>query len=208
MKTNCKTFAVLLGVVLISTLLTSMASAECASYYSPKAGASLQPQSWLAQSRSATLLQVSDDRHFFNEPIVGMWKVTFIAKGNVGPGLPPDGAVVDNAFAQWHSDGTEIMNSSRDPATQSFCLGVWEKVGHLRYKLNHFAISWDPVHHPGSPLGPANIREDVVLSRDGNNFLGTFTIDQYDESGNLLVHITGLLTGTRITVDTPASSLF
>jgi len=136
-----------------------------------------------------------------------MWHVLFTAKGNVGPGLPPDGAPVDNAIAQWHSDGTEIMNSGRNPATQSFCLGVWKKVSFLHYKLNHFAISWDPTVDPNNPQGPANIREDVILSPDGKTFKGTFTIDQYDESGNLLIQITGLLSGTRITVDTPVSGV-
>jgi hypothetical protein len=30
--------------------------------------------------------------------------------------------VIDAGFAQWHSDGTEIMNSHA-PATSNFCLG-------------------------------------------------------------------------------------
>jgi hypothetical protein len=46
-------------------------------------------------------------------------------------------------FSQWHSDGTEILNSSRPPATSNFCLGVWEKTGPFAYKLNHFALSSD-----------------------------------------------------------------
>jgi hypothetical protein len=85
---------------------------------------------------------------------------------------------------------------------------VWEKVDHLKYKLNHFAISWDPVHDPNNPLGLGNIREDVVLSPNGKNFVGKFTIDQYDQTGHLLVHLVGQLAGTRITADTPASTLF
>jgi len=52
--------------------------------------------------------------------IVGFWKVTFVAQGN--PGIP-DGAVIDFGYAQWHGDGTEILNSSRPPATGNFCLG-------------------------------------------------------------------------------------
>ncbi len=31
---------------------------------------------------------------------------------------------VDNAFVQWHSDGTEIMNSRRPAQDGNFCLGV------------------------------------------------------------------------------------
>ncbi len=97
------------------------------------------------------------------------------------------------------------MNSSRPPVTQSFCLGVWKKVGGLRYKLNHFAISWDPNNNL---VGPGNIREEVALSPTGKKFNGTFTIDQFDQAGNTLVHITGHLSGIRITADSPASVAF
>jgi hypothetical protein len=141
--------------------------------------------------------------HDSDGSIVGMWQVQFIAEGNNGN--PPDGTPIDNAFVQWHSDGTEIMNSSRDPATQSFCLGVWKQVGPRHYRLNHFAKSWDSI--AGQPAGPANVREDVVLSHNGRSFSGTFTIDQYDESKNLLAHVVGRLEGRRITVSTPIDSI-
>jgi len=198
MKAAFETFAAALGVALIGTLLPATANADCGVP---------APASWQGQSgfESGSLRLASDFGS--RDPIVGMWKVTFIAEGNVGPGLPPDGVVVDNAFVQWHSDGTEIMNSSRNPATQSFCLGVWKRVDSRHYRLNHFAISWDPTVDPDHPQGPANIREDVTLSPNGRAFSGTFTIDQYDQSGNLLAHLTGRLEGRRITVDTPASSL-
>src|SRR5262249_45476193 len=42
--------------------------------------------------------------------IIGFWHVPFISKGT---GFIPDGTVVDRGFAQWHADGTEILNSSR-----------------------------------------------------------------------------------------------
>ena len=181
MKTTLKWFVPAAGLALTALLLPAAASAECG----------LAPASWGGHEPGS-------------DPIVGMWQVTFTAEGN--PGGPPDGTVLDSAFAQWHSDGTEIMNSSRNPVTQSFCLGVWERVGHRQYKLNHFGISWDP-SAPDHPLGPANIREDVTLSHDGETFQGTFTIDQYDDSKNLLVHLTGRLQGRRITVDTTVGSL-
>jgi len=76
----------------------------------------------------------------------------------------------------------------------------------LRYKLNHFAISWDTNNNL---VGPGNIREEVVLSPTGKKFNGTFTIDQFDQAGrNTLVHITGRLSGIRITADSPASVAF
>lgn len=194
MKAAFATIAAALGVVVIGMLPVPV-SADCG----VPASASWEGPGGFA---SGSLRPVSENRS--RDPIVGMWKVTFIAEGNVGPGLPPDGVVLDKAFAQWHSDGTEIMNSSRNPATQSFCLGVWKRVGSHRYELNHYAISWDPTVDPDHPQGPANIREEVALGADKNTFSGRFTIDQYDQSGNLQVHLTGRLEGTRITVDTPA----
>ena len=93
----------------------------------------------------------------------------------------------------------QILNSSRAPATQSFCLGVWEKTGSSMYKLNHFPLSWNP---DGTLLGPANIREEITLSPDHNSYTGTFTLDQYDPNGNNLVHLAGQVKAKRITVDT------
>jgi len=134
-------------------------------------------------------------------PIVGFWHVKFISKGT---GFIPDGTVVDMGFSQWHSDGTEILNSSRPPATSNFCLGVWAKTGPSTYKLNHFALSSDL---NGNMIGPANIREDVTLDAHGTGYSGTFSISQYDTSGNLLVQIVGEVVATRITVDTKLSDL-
>ena len=200
MKIAFKKVATALGILLFGAMLAATANADCGSY---SGKASFRPQSWLGQS-GVSLLQVN----FFDEPIVGMWRVKFIAEGNVGPGLPPDDAVIDNTFAQWHSDGTEVMNSSRNPVSGSFCLGTWKRVGLFRYRLNHFAIPWDQTNDPEHPDGIDNIREDVILSPNGKTFKGTFTIDHYDSSGVARVHITGKLEGTRLTPDTPATSLF
>ena len=149
--------------------------------------------------------------HFsFEDPIVGMWKVLFIAKGN-GSGGPPDEAVIDSAIVQWHADGTEIMNSGRPAQDGNFCLGVWEKTGINKYKLNHFALGNDPANAPsgiGNPAGPTHIQEAVTLSRDGNQYSGSFILDATDPSGNSEAHIIGVIKATRITVNTPLSVFF
>jgi hypothetical protein len=129
--------------------------------------------------------------------IVGFWKAKFTAEGNSGG--PPDGTVIDSPFVQWHSDGTEIMNSTRIPATSSFCLGIWHKTGKLTYELNHFALSFDTSNNF---VGPAQIREQITLDKKGNTYSGTFTIDQYNPAGTLLAEVKGNLTATRVTVDT------
>jgi hypothetical protein len=188
--------AVLLGVVCVST-----ATAQCGSFRLHNAGAiELQAFPGVTQFQRASLSlaaapQGTDDR------IVGFWKVKFVAEGN--PGIPDD-TVIDNAFVVWHGDGTEIMNSSRPPATGNFCLGVWQKSGPSRYELNHFGLSSDP---GGKLIGPAQIREQVTLDRGGDRYEGTFTIDQYDLSGNPGPHVSGRITGTRITVDTPVADV-
>lgn len=144
-----------------------------------------------------------------NAPIVGFWFIQLTAKGNTAEStglpadfVPPDGAVIDSGYSQWHSDGTEIDNSSREPVTGNFCLGVWENNGGLQYKLNHFAISWTFDGSTETYQGPANIRQDVTVSSDHNSFSGSFTIDQYNAGGNPLVHLTGDIVGQRITAGT------
>ena len=106
------------------------------------------------------------------------------------------------------------MNSGRPPQNGDFCLGVWEKTGRSRHKLNHFALGnvIDPAHPTviGPPGGPTQIVEDIILSRDGNHYAGWFTLDAYDTNHVLLPggHIIGIVTATRITVHTPVTSVF
>src|ERR1700737_275460 len=213
MKTMLKKMITIVGLVLVGTILTATASAECLSYL-PKhnAGAVVSPQSWSgATFRPASLLMISE--HDSDDcSIVGFWKVAFTSKGNE-PNIP-DGAPIDSGYVQWHSDGTEIMNSGRPPQNGDICLGVWEKTGRSKYKLNHFANGnvIDPTNPTaiGPPGGPTQIVEDIILSRDGNRYAGRFTLDAYDTNNVLLPggHIVGIVTATRITVHTPVTSVF
>ena len=189
-----------LTLLFLGTLCVSKATALCGYVGGPTAP--VQPQHWQgpAPFRPASLLLVAD--HDADDRIVGFWKVEFVSEGTDGI---PDGTVIDNGFAQWHSDGTEIMNSSRPPATGNFCLGVWHKSGRSSYKLNHFGLSWDS---NGTFIGPARIQVEVTVDHSGNTYAGTFTIEQYDPAGNLIPPtITGKVTATRITVDTPVEHL-
>ena len=142
--------------------------------------------------------------------IVGMWQFVFTSQGNnVAPFFIPDGAPLDAGYAQWHSDETEIMNSSRDPATSSFCLGTWKRLAKRTYKLNHFALSWDNTGMFCTPqggasscfVGVANIREEVALDRHGNSYSGSVTIDQYDSEDHSMFRLTGTISAHRITAD-------
>jgi len=191
MKTRLKKAMGGVAMVVLGIFLCGIAVAQCPGGPVPKA--KLHRQAWKQANASAQLILASDEM----DPIVGMWRVQLVV-GN---------QVIDQAVSQWHADGTEIMNSSRNPETQSFCLGVWKKV-RSTYKLNHYAISWDQNFSTTQPLGVANIRETVKLADDGKSFSGSFTLNQYDPSGNPLATISGSVVGYRIDVETDLKVLF
>jgi hypothetical protein len=191
----------ILILAIVSVCFHATASAACGN--SGKFGAALQRQSWrgFVPAQAGSLLRVADDSE--SDGIVGMWRVTFTAQGNQTG--PPDGTPIDNALVTWHSDGTEIMNSARPPQDGNFCMGVWKKTGKDTYKLNHFALGNDTANAPGgigNPAGPTRIFELVTLSPDGKHYSGAFTLDAYDTSGNVIAHIVGVISATRITVNT------
>jgi hypothetical protein len=207
MRNTIRTVLVTFGLLIAASALAVNARAQCGASDGPmtsNTATALLLRSAPLKAATATASAQSSQSHQVapvGAEIVGFWHVKFISKGTT---FIPDGTVVDMGFSQWHSDGTEILNSSRPPATSNFCLGVWEKTGPFTYKLNHFALSSDL---NGNMIGPANIREDVTLDVHGASYTGTFSIDQYDTSGNLLVHIIGEVKATRITVDTKVSDL-
>lgn len=195
------------AVLSIAMLATPAVKAACAPDLSQ-----FRPSSFSAPSTGAggfvRTRQDDDDL----APIVGLWKVTMTAKGNQ---LIPDGALVDEGYVQWHGDGTEIMNSNRDPATSNFCMGVWKQVGRNTYALNHFALPWIPSSWKdpsapvaAAPLGPVRIEMTVTVSPFTDTYKGKFTLTQYgtDETTILApTPITGVVTGKRVRLDSPAS---
>ncbi len=182
--------------------------------YSPTAPAPIFPQgrSGEAQgaSRQPSLVLIAahndqDSDRDSNQPaIVGLWKFTFTAS-------TPFSGPFDAGYVQWHSDGTELMNSGRAPTTGSFCMGVWKQTGRSTYKLNHFALSWafdasTPSTGPGTGgadfVGPTNIREEIIVDKSGNSYQGNFVLIQYEPDGTTVVAtITGTVKATRITAD-------
>ena len=206
MKGIVRATAIMFGTLVLAGLMAVNAGAQCGASDGPltsNTATALLMHSAPTKAATTTTSAPAPSTQVapVGAPIVGFWHVKFISKGT---GFIPDGTVVDMGFSQWHSDGTEILNSSRPPATSNFCLGVWAKTGPSTYKLNHFALSSDL---NGNMIGPANIREDVTLDAHGTGYSGTFSISQYDTSGNLLVQIVGEVKATRITVDTKLSDL-
>jgi hypothetical protein len=200
MKTISKMLGAALGFVLMGALLTAMAAAECG-----MPTAKLHKQAWRVGDSTAQPTQAADTE----EPLVGMWHVTFTAEGNSKG--PPDGTPIDSALIVWHSDGTEIMNSGRPPQDGDFCMGIWKKVGPNQYKVNHFAwLGNDTTNAPsgiGNPTGPTRLTEAVTVSADGNTLLGTFSLRATDTAGKTTAFIRGTITGTRITMETTIPEL-
>lgn len=207
MRTPGKLFLTSLGGIVIAMSTTSTATAGCVDIPTLLAPHVTTPQvhAFLAPGLG---YEDADRPGGIANSIVGLWQFTFTSQGNnVAPLFIPDGAPLDAGYTQWHSDQTEIMNSSRDPATSNFCLGTWDSTGPRTYKLNHFALSWDNTGHLCTPVagapscfvGPANIRERVTVDRDANTYSGTVTIDQYDTQQNLLLHLQGTVSARRLT---------
>ena len=209
MKLNTQSWALAFGAFVLTFASAPAALASCASVNVPPAQPSaLHMHLGSAGLLSAALLQ-DDQRDGPGDrdgvSIVGMWHVVFTGQTMFGGAytLPQP---FDNSVVVWHSDGTEIMNSSRPAQDGNFCLGVWKQTGRRQYLLNH--IPWqgnDPTG--GNPQDGAQLIEHVTLSPDGSQYSGTFTFQAYDINGNPTLALTGTIAATRITPDTPFSSL-
>ena len=209
-------------VIGLSTLVSTMAnSASGCSLYNPvmppaqrstpmQEGARLIAAVYRPGSEG--FIRVAGETSAANSGIVGLWKISMVSDG-VPPNPVPEGATVDFGTVQWHNDGTEIMISGgRPPSAGDVCMGVWEQIGPFTYKLNHLALAWvssdtppsmgGPGPSPAQFLGPAIIHQVVALDKSRASYQGSFTIDQYNADETvLLVHVSGTITGTRITVD-------
>lgn len=176
---------------------------------------------FLAAASPATATKAIANPLQFLEPITGLYDVTLTSEHT--PGIP-DGTVVDHGYSVWHADGSEIMNSGRPAGDTNFCLGTWAQTGTRTYVLNHFTLSWfqsvSATPDPGTPplpglysvnnifAGPGNISETVVLATDRQSFSGSFTITQFDTSGNVApgFPIKGDVTAKRLTINSPPFS--
>jgi hypothetical protein len=185
----------------LALLVAPMAKASCGSAETARRLLANRPASalWPALLHSAAdAVPDSEREEDDSEPLIaGLWKTVFMSGGSV--------ATV--GFDSWHSDGTEFALDSLPVLAGTYCPGTWEKKGRRTYATVHPAYNYDPV--TGNPNSVFIERVHITLSKDGKSFVGTFTWDCYDFSGNLQTagplacSITGTLTGTRITVDGP-----
>jgi len=189
-------------VVVLATfgvLCAHQAFAGCGQYQVPSTVRDPDSHGTTAEGirfRRAAFTQ-TEERDDAVDAIVGLWRFKFLSKGSIGI---PDGAVIDNGLVTWHDDKTEITNSSREPITGNFCMGVWKKTGFRTFHLNHIGLSWDGT---GTVfVGPASIKQTVTVDPSGRTYSGTFSITQYaiDEK-TVLAIVKGVTTGDRVTAD-------
>jgi hypothetical protein len=190
-STNMKTNSLMIlyvAIVTACTAFTSTAHAQCSSM-SPKAAVAWQhlPSYAPALRALAPPERADAEDRGTDVSIVGLWKVTFFAGGQV----------VDQAFEVFHNDGTELMIDTAPPASDNVCVGVWAKTDSL-VKLNHPSWTFDA---NGNLNGTATIKVSVALDHTGNSFTGTFTVDVFSLTGVNLQHLAGTVSGQRITVD-------
>jgi len=197
--------AAAVGAVLVTACFTSGAYAGCGSLDSTPAPNGVAPPQAAPQApgvngfKGVQFVQAAANATFLRTdwrwddpaPIVGMWHIQFIVDNGT-----PEGFVVDDGYATWHEDGTELMNSGRPPSTGSFCMGVWKRVGVATFSLNHIALSWDDKTF----IGPTSIREVVTVDRRGNTYTGQFTLTQYAPDGKTQMGdaASGKIKATRI----------
>jgi hypothetical protein len=135
----------------------------------------------------------SDQREHSNASIIGLWKADFL----IGTG--PD--LFDQAFQQFHSDGTELMLSrGLPPSLGNVCVGIWKKTGPRSYRLKHTAWNWTA---DGTFAGTFIMEATLRLSRSGDDFTGTWRADSFDTSGTLIPdqHFEGTARASRIGMD-------
>ena len=191
-----------LSALALATMFAPYAHAGCGLYQPVPHAASWQPQ--IASPRLVLAALTNDEASTPSEPsMVGTWKEKWISEDSEGI---KDGTEVDAGYAQWHSDGTEInISGLRAPLTGDVCLGEWIRTGARTYQMNHFGVSYDSTG--ANLIGPAHIQQWLTLAPDGNSTSGKFTVVQYDESGNVLAHVNGNVTGTRVTMETGFQSV-
>ena len=208
MKATLRLLTNMSGLAVLAATLTPSMFAGCGEMPGKAAPAGKQPQIHFMQAvyRPAHFVLVDDDTTS-SASVVGLWHVVFTQNTNFGGGL------FDDSYAEWHSDGTEIMNSGvHSPAYGNFCMGAWTKTGPSTYTLKHVALDYSgpPVGSTTTPSVIVIIREHVTVDPTGNHFTGSFTADIYAPYSSTFpatpgAHIAqvgaGTIAGERITAN-------
>jgi hypothetical protein len=204
MKAIIRAVTTTLGLAVFAATLTPSVFAGCGGGMPGKAApAGKQPKAHFMQAAYRPARFVFVDNNPAGADVVGLWHVVFTLDS---------GGPFDDSYSEWHSDGTEIMNSGlHNPAGGNFCMGAWTKTGGSTYVLTHIALDYSM--EPSGSLSPDAIiiiHEWVTVDRTGNHFTGTFTAQAYaplsgtatlDPNNPLGPPAAGAITGDRITAN-------
>ena len=204
-----KVNAAVVGGFALCSMLAVNANAQCAAWansgnlsnaqaltalshnrhMSPSMALPMASLSMSAQSGSTAQPRTAEPNAAAEPSIAGLWNTSFLAGGQL----------VDEGFDMWTSDGLEVLNDFPPPSSGNVCVGVWSRTAPFTYQLNHPSWVFDP---SGQNLaGTAFIREKVTLDACGNTFSGKATLDFYDLTGKLTMHLDADVQSVRITSD-------
>ena len=203
MKAILKPVTTTLGLGMFAAMLTPTVFAGCGGGMPGKAApAAKQPPSHFMQASYHPARFVLVDNSPAGADVVGLWHAVFTQDPQFG------GKLSDDAYVEWHSDGTEIMNSGTH-GSGAFCMGVWAKTGDSTYTLNHLALDYS-VTHGITPDAILIIHEQVTVEKGGMHYTGRYTIDLYAPyssnfpatPGNHIGQVDGgTISGERITAN-------
>jgi hypothetical protein len=130
----------------------------------------------------------ADDESAANQ-LVGSWELTV----NRGPQLPPVKGLT--TYTRGHSLIGTANVLVRGPAH-----GNWKHVSGRLYADTHIFFRFDPT--TGAFLGTQRIKENVLLSPDGDSYTAVAISDQFDPNGNLTASgLRATITATRIEIE-------
>ena len=118
MKLNTPIMKHALLALAIGTVLAATASAGCgdtSNLLGPFQFVQTQPA--ILEALAVTPKGAGNNATQITASPVGMWNIQFISLGNAAhtPSIP-DGAIIDFGYTQWHTDGTEMLNSGAHAA--------------------------------------------------------------------------------------------
>jgi len=193
-------FSALVALAVLGLLLTaSGAKADgCANLY--KAGAA--PSAPFVGPRADGHPQ--SDEMAGHAPIVGLWHVIYTGETESGaPIFPSAPFQFAESFKFWHADGTEFEQAFFSQG--AICVGVWKDLGEGRVKLHHIGLMFDAT--TGQISNIFTVDEKNKVTPNGKTYTGTFDFKLWPPSfdavgvGTPIAEVTGITSGTRITVD-------
>ena len=171
---STKMMVMFIASVMVCAALASNTKADCGASARTKALALLTHMTTAPESK---VLKNMSPTQGGEDSIVGLWDVIFKDSG---------GNFFDEGYDQFHADGTEILNDIPNPAFGNVCLGVYERDDHhkpLSYRLHHVFWNFDG---GGNLAGRGEWDSVLTLDHSGNNYSGTWTMNNFDLSGNLI----------------------